>query len=92
VLAAHAGAPAPVDASLPELAAAVEPDYLGRGVGTRLLAAYLELARSRFPAVTLSVRADNPAVRLYQRAGFEVTGMIVNRVGTRSYAMIYHFR
>ena len=76
---------------LPELAAAVEPDYLGHGIGTRLLAAYLEAARQHFPAVTLTVRAGNPALRLYQRAGFEITGEIVNRVGTRSFAMMCRF-
>lgn len=87
----HEGEP-PAEELLPELAVAVEPAYLGQGIGTRLLAAYLEAAEQHFPAVTLTVRAGNPALRLYQRAGFEITGEIVNRVGTRSFAMIRRFR
>ncbi len=80
-----------IDDQTPELAAAMLPAYLGRGIGTRLMAAYLELARAQFPAVALNVRADNPALRLYQRAGFEVVGTIVNRVGTPSYNMLLRF-
>jgi ribosomal protein S18 acetylase RimI-like enzyme len=78
----------PADAAFPELAIAVAPAYLGRGVGSGLLAAYLEYARGRFAGVTLSVRAESPAVRLYQRFGFTITGELTNRVGTRSYAML----
>jgi ribosomal protein S18 acetylase RimI-like enzyme len=81
-----------VDDQTPELAAAVLPEYIGKGIGTALLDAYLERASTLFPAVTLNVRADNPAVRLYERAGFKVIGAIVNRVGTRSYTMLITFR
>lgn len=80
-----------IDDETPELAAAVLPTHLGRGVGTRLMSAYLDLARIQFPAVALNVRADNPALRLYQRAGFEIVGTIVNRVGTPSYNMLLRF-
>lgn len=80
-----------VDDHTPELAAAVLPDYIGQGIGTQLLRAYLDRARAMFPAVALNVRADNPAFRLYQRAGFEVTSEIVNRVGTKSYMMLIRF-
>ena len=46
---------------IPELAAAVLPTYIGKGVGTMLLQTYLEHAQTKFPAVALNVRADNPA-------------------------------
>jgi ribosomal protein S18 acetylase RimI-like enzyme len=59
-----------VDDDTPELAIAVLPAHRGRGVGQRLLAELLEAARGRFRAVSLSVRADNPARRLYERTGF----------------------
>lgn len=50
---------------------AVLPGLRGRGVGSDLLAQLLRSARAVYRAVSLSVSADNPAVRLYERAGFE---------------------
>ncbi len=61
-----------VDEATPELLVAVMPGYRGQGIGTRLLTALLEAARSRYAAVSLSVQAENPAVRLYRRLGFEI--------------------
>lgn len=80
-----------VDDQTPELAAAVLPAYNGQGIGTKLLYAYLDIARTIFPAVALNVRADNPALKLYQRVGFQIIGEIVNRVGTKSYNMLITF-
>lgn len=62
-----------VDEETPELAMAVLPDWRGRGVGSRLLAHLLEAARAQYRKVCLSVSADNPALRLYERIGFERT-------------------
>lgn len=76
------------EAEFPELAIAVLPEYIGRGVGTALMEALIAGATENYPAIVLSVRADNSALRLYQRLGFVVTQEIVNRVGTRSYEMI----
>lgn len=42
-----------------------------RGVGSDLLGRLLGSAASVYRAVCPSVSADNPAVRLYVRAGFE---------------------
>jgi ribosomal protein S18 acetylase RimI-like enzyme len=61
-----------VDDDTPELAIAVHPHERGRGVGERMLRALLDAAADAFAAVSLSVRADNPALRLYERVGFEV--------------------
>jgi ribosomal protein S18 acetylase RimI-like enzyme len=60
-----------VDDATPELAIAVLPAYRGRGIGTRLLSALIAAARRSYPALSLSVRATNPAARLYRRLGFE---------------------
>jgi GNAT superfamily N-acetyltransferase len=83
-----------VDDRTPELAIAVLPEHRGKGIGTRLLTQILEFAGDIYPAISLSVRANNPVIRLYQRAGFvKVDGSeIVNRTGeTSSFNMIYRF-
>lgn len=77
-----------VDDCTPELALAVLPGYEGRGIGTRMLTLLLSQADERYPAVTLSVRRDNPALRLYERFGFQRIGMITNRVGGQSYKLL----
>ena len=57
--------------SVPELAMGVRPGERGRGIGTALLGALVGYARERHvPALSLSVERDNPAARLYERAGF----------------------
>jgi ribosomal protein S18 acetylase RimI-like enzyme len=59
-----------VDEETPELGMAVLPEHRGRGVGSELLGRLLESAATVYRSVCLSVSADNPAVRLYERAGF----------------------
>jgi ribosomal protein S18 acetylase RimI-like enzyme len=60
-----------LDETIPELAIAVVPSSRGRGIGAELLTALLERARADgFAALSLSVRADSPAVALYERFGF----------------------
>ncbi|HEV2665385.1 MAG TPA: GNAT family N-acetyltransferase [Blastocatellia bacterium] len=61
-----------VDETTPELTIAVMPAFRGRGIGTKLLARLMAEAKNRYQAVSLSVSADNPALRLYQRFGFRV--------------------
>ncbi len=80
-----------IDPAIPELAIAVLPEYRGNGVGSRLLKQVLELSQGLFPAVSLSVRADNPVVNLYQRVGFVKVedSETVNRVGDISFNMVY---
>ena len=71
----------------PELAIAVAPAAIGQGIGGALLGALLAQARGLYPAVALSVRASNPARRLYERHGFVVVDTITNRVGGQSFVM-----
>lgn len=73
--------------AVPELAIAVAPSAIGQGIGGALLGALLAQARGHYPAVALSVRASNPARRLYERHGFVVLDTITNRVGGQSFVM-----
>jgi ribosomal protein S18 acetylase RimI-like enzyme len=60
-----------VATDVPELSIAVDAAARGRGIGTLLLETLVAGARADgFRAVSLSVEADNPAVRLYERTGF----------------------
>jgi GNAT superfamily N-acetyltransferase len=61
-----------IDESTPELSLAVARDHRGVGVGSAILDRLLDHAKlSGIGAVSLSVDAENPAVRLYERRGFE---------------------
>lgn len=50
------------------------PDHQGRGIGTAVIRAMLGEARQARVTVTLNVLHGNPARRLYERLGFQVTG------------------
>lgn len=82
-----------VDDAIPELAIAVAPEAVSQGIGGAMLPRLLDDARREFPGVSLSVRADNPARRLYSRLGFvDVDGSdIPNRVGGTSLRMVLRF-
>jgi len=60
-----------VDDDTLELSIAVLPKHRGQGIGTQLLTDLLASAYGCSP-ISLSVSADNPALRLYERFGFEV--------------------
>ncbi len=80
-----------IDEFTPELVIAVLPEYVGRGVGTQLLARLIETVKEDFPAIVLSVRATNPARHLYERMGFVVVSDATNRIGTASVNMLLRF-
>ncbi len=54
----------------------VDEKVRGKGVGTKLLEELMALAKERFhiELLHLEVYAGNPAIRLYERLGFEVYG------------------
>jgi ribosomal protein S18 acetylase RimI-like enzyme len=61
-----------VAGDVPGIAVATVPDRRGQGVGTALMRALLTAAREAgFSSVSLSVGSSNPAIRLYERLGFE---------------------
>ena len=62
-----------VGEDVPELSIAVVASHRGRGVGRQLLTALIEASVARgCPALSLSVREENPARRLYESLGFGV--------------------
>jgi ribosomal protein S18 acetylase RimI-like enzyme len=77
---------------IPELCIAVTPEAVGGGLGTSMLGELFTQARERYPAVSLSVRSDNPARRLYATLGFTPVAEVVNRVGGVSETMVLRFR
>ena len=81
-----------IEDGTPELAIAVIPSCTGKGIGAQLLTQLLHAAGPSYPAVYLSVRATNPAKRLYDRFGFVVIGELTNRVGGQSFHMLKSFR
>lgn len=75
-----------IDDHTPELSIALLPEHRQRGLGSHLISAMLEQARTRYDAVSLSVVQTSPAVRLYQRLGFRVEGEVLG-----SYIMVKRF-
>ncbi len=62
----------------------VEAGARGRGLGRRLVESFCEeAARRGFHSVTLAVAKENPAIRLYQRLGFEVTNELAKQFRMR---------
>ena len=88
LLASEPRTPAYVDDRTPELAIATLPTLCGQGIGTAMLRRLIADTAAQHPAIVLTVRASNPAARLYLRLGFEIVGEVVNRVGTRSHKML----
>jgi ribosomal protein S18 acetylase RimI-like enzyme len=61
-----------LDKETPELAISVLPEYRGLGIGTKLMTKLFDLlAMAGYKRISLSVNKNNPAVRFYQRHGYE---------------------
>lgn len=58
--------------TIPELAIAVHAEFRGMGIGNKLLAAILDSAAAQgIEKISLSVEIENPALKLYQKHGFQ---------------------
>lgn len=55
----------------PELTIAVASEWRGRGIGAQLMEELIQSVAGSYPAISLSCDAANPAMRLYERFGFE---------------------
>jgi ribosomal protein S18 acetylase RimI-like enzyme len=70
-----------VSPNVPEITIGVAPEVRGRGVGSALLTALIDLAaNNECSALSLSVEIDSPALRLYEKAGFRDIGRSGNSV------------
>ncbi len=61
----------PAAEATPELAFAVRPGHRKRGIGAALLTKWVR-ANPQQDEISLRVRPNNPAVRLYERFGFKI--------------------
>jgi len=69
-----------INDEIPELSIAVLPEYRNQGIGTRLILDLLERVTGIYPAISLSVSSENPALRIYQRNDFEIVNQSDNSV------------
>ena len=77
-----------VDDKTPSIAIAVIEKYRNRGIGSKLLNAFLNLKEIRaYDRVSLSVQKANYAVRMYEKAGFKTA-----RENGEELIMIYDMR
>lgn len=62
-----------VDDDTPSFAISLYKEYRGRGTGTRLMTAILDLLRAKgYRRASLAVQKANYAVRMYEKVGFRV--------------------
>jgi len=62
-----------IDDHTPSIAISLYKEYRNKGIGTELLKKMLDLLRKEgYKSVSLSVQKANYAMRMYQKAGFQV--------------------
>ena len=62
-----------IDDSTPSLAISLLPEHRGLGIGIQLIDSLLLLLRENgYLRASLSVQRENPALRLYERMGFQI--------------------
>lgn len=78
-----------VDTTTPVLAISIFQGFRGYGVGTRLMKKLFQLLKDNgYKQTSLSVQKDNPAVRFYQRLGYEIINEKLDQVGNEDYLMM----
>lgn len=78
-----------LDNNTPELAISILPEFRGYGIGMKLMNKLFKLLKENgYERTSLSVQKDNPAVRFYQRLGYEITSEKLDHVGHEDYLMI----
>jgi len=62
-----------IDAQTPEFAISLYKEYRGKGIGTQLMLAMLQLLKKKgYSKTSLAVQKDNYAVKVYQDVGFVI--------------------
>lgn len=62
-----------IDSQTPEFAISLYKEYRGKGIGTRLMLAMLQLLKEKgYAKTSLAVQKDNYAVKMYQNVGFSI--------------------
>ena len=78
-----------IDNKTPELAISVLPNWRGQGIGSKMMISLFELLRERgYQQTSLSVQKDNPAVRFYERLGYEIADDRVDHANHEDFVMI----
>jgi len=78
-----------IDNKTPELAISILPNFRGQGIGSEIMKMLFELLRERgYQQTSLSVQKDNPAVRFYERLGYEITGERIDHANHEDFLMI----
>jgi general stress protein 26/GNAT superfamily N-acetyltransferase len=78
-----------IDDETPELAISVLPEHRGQGIGTQMMEYLFELLREEgYKQTSLSVQTENPAVRFYQRLGYEIIEERSDNAGHADYIMV----
>jgi ribosomal protein S18 acetylase RimI-like enzyme len=73
----------------PELAISILPGFRGYGIGTKLMKKlFVELWENGYKQTSLSVQKNNPAVRFYERLGYEIFSKRLDHMGHEDYLMI----
>ncbi len=82
-----------VDLNTPELVFGVKPDLRNKKIGSQVLEQLFSEVSKVFSQMSLSVREDNPVVKMYERYGFvKVEGSEhKNPAGTYSFTMLKVF-
>ena len=74
-----------VDDETPSFAISLYKEYRGRGFGTKLMYAMLELLKSKgYKRASLAVQKANYAVRMYEKVGFRIIDQ-----NEEEYIMVY---
>lgn len=64
-----------IDGNTPSFSISVLEEHRGQGLGTVLMRRMLdELRNAGYARASLSVQKENPALRLYERLGFDIVG------------------
>jgi len=78
-----------IDNETPELAISVLPEWRGKSVGNKMMERLFDLLRERgYGQTSLSVQKNNPAVRFYERLGYEITGERIDHADNEDYLMM----